>query len=292
MNQSAAPPPQPVRELPIAETISEAYKSVFENFGMWLRIMLGPAILSVPIAVFGQMLIADERAMLEEQGLEGPELTTAMMSAAWPELLLANVISFVPYVFFAVAWHRFLLLGEKPGSVLAPLFPSLRHVRFYLYTVLLVLAIGVAAALVGTVGALVVALLSGAAGANALQAPLFLLLLILTLYVTARLQFTFPALAVDEHYGFGDSWRNTRGQGWRFLLALSCCMLPPMIFSLVMIRILGGVTELSTLFFVNNFILAAIGLLATAIVISAVSSAFRTCTGWIPPPVHQPPANV
>ena len=291
MNQSAAPPPQPVRELPIAETISEAYKSVFENFGMWLRIMLGPAILSVPIAVFGQMMIADEQAMLEEQGLEGPEATTAMMSAAWPELLLANLISFVPYVLFAVAWHRFLLLGEKPGSALAPLFPSLRHVRFYLYTLLLVLVIGVAAALVGTVGALVAALLSGAAGANVLQAPLFLLLFMLTLYVTARLQFTFPALAVDEHYGFGDSWRNTRGQGWRFLLALSCCFVPPLFFSLIMTLILGGATSFSILFFVNAFILAAIGLLTTAIVISAISAAFRTCTGWIPPPANQPPAN-
>ena len=292
MNQSAAPPPQPVRELPIAETISEAYKSVFENFGMWLRIMLGPAILSVPIAVFGQMMIADEQAMLEEQGLEGPEATTAMMSAAWPELLLANLISFVPYVLFAVAWHRFLLLGEKPSSALAPLFPSLRHVRFYLYILLLLLVVGMAAALVGSVGALVAALLSGAAGANALQAPLFLLLFMLTLYVAARLQFTFPALAVDEHYGFGDSWRNTRGQGWRFLLALSCCFVPPLFFSLIMSLILGGATGFSILFFVNAFILAAIGLLTTAIVISAISAAFRICTGWIPPPVHQPPANV
>lgn len=292
MNQSAAPPPQPVRELPIAETISAAYKSVFENFGVWLRIMLAPAILSVPIAYFGQMLVAEEQARLAELDLEGPEATTAFMSAAWPELLLANLVSFVPYVLFAVAWHRFLLLGEKPASALSVLWPAARHLRFYLYTLLLVLVIGVAAALVGTVGALIAALLSGAAGANALQAPLFLLLFMVTLYVTARLQFTFPALAVDEHYGFGDSWRNTRGQGWRFLLALSCCFLPPLFFSLFMTLILGGVADLSILFFVNSFILAAVGLLTTAIVISAISAAFRTCTGWIPPPVHQPPANV
>ncbi len=292
MNQSAAPPPQPVRELPIAETISAAYKSVFENFAVWLRIMLGPAILSVPIAYFGQMLVAEEQAKLTEMGLEGPELTTAFMSAAWAELLLANLVSFVPYVLFAVAWHRFLLLGEKPASPLTVLFPVARHFRFYLYTLLLVLVIGVAAALVGTVGALIAALLSGAAGSNVLQAPLFLLLFMVTLYVTARLQFTFPALAVDENYGFGDSWRNTRGQGWRFLLALSCCFLPPLFFSLFMTLILGGAADVSLLFFINSFVLAAVGLLTTAIVISAISVAFRTCTGWIPPPAPQPPATV
>ncbi len=292
MNQSAAPPPQPVRELPIAETISSAYKSVFENFAVWLRIMLAPAILSVPIAYFGQMLVAEEQARLTEMGLEGPELTTAFMSAAWAELLLANLVSFVPYVLFAVAWHRFLLLGEKPASPLSVLFPVARHIRFYFYTLLLVLVIGVAAALVGIVGALIAALLSGAAGANALQAPLFLLLFVVTLYVTARLQFTFPALAVDEKYGFGDSWRNTRGQGWRFLLALSCCFLPPLFFSLFMTLLLGGVEGVSILFFINSFVLAAVGLLTTAIVISAISAAFRTCTGWIPPPAPQPPATV
>ena len=292
MNQSAAPPPQPVRELPIAETISAAYKSVFENFGVWLRIMLGPAILSVPIAVLGQMLMAEEIAKLADMGLEGPEATTAFMSAAWPQLILANLVSFVPYVLFAVAWHRFLLLGEKPRSPLSVLWPAPRHLRFYLYILLLVLVIGVAAALVGIVGALIAALLSGAAGANALQAPLFLLLFMVTLYVMARLQFTFPALAVDEHYGFGDSWRNTRGQGWRFLLVLSCCFLPPLFFNLFVALIFGGATGFSILFFVNSFIIAAVGLLTTAIVISAISAAFRTCTGWIPPPVHQPPANV
>ena len=59
-----------------------------------------------------------------------------------------------------------------------------------------------------------------------------------------------------------------------------------------MTLILGGAADVSLLFFINSFVLAAVGLLTTAIVISAISVAFRTCTGWIPPPAPQPPATV
>ncbi len=288
----SAPPPQPVRELPIADTINEAYRSVLGNFGAWFRIMLGPAVLAVPMAAIGQMMIQAEQVQLAESGLTGPEAATAFLQAAWPGLLIGNLLSLIPYVFFAVAWHRFLLLGEQPGSPAAAVWPAARHFRFYLFTLLLIVVVAIAGTFVGLFGALVAALLSGAAGEGALQLPLFLLIFMITLYVAARLQFAFPAMAVDEHYGFLDSWRNTRGQGWRFLFVLSCCFLPPLFFSLFMTLILGGATGLSILFLINSFILAAIGLLATAVVISAVTIAFRTCTGWIPPQQSAPPASV
>lgn len=288
----SAPPSQPVRELPIADTINEAYRSVFANFGAWFRIMLGPAALAVPMAAIGQVLLHAEQVKLAESDLTGPAAATAFLQAAWPEILLGNLLSLVPYVFFAVAWHRFLLLGEQPTSPFVALSPAVRHLRFYVFTIVLLLVAATAGAVVGLFGALIAALMSGATGESALQLPLFLLIFMLTLYVAARLQFAFPALAVDENYGFLDSWRNTRGQGWRFLFVLSCCFLPPLFFSLFMTLILGGATGLSILFLINSFILAAIGLLATAVVISAVSIAFRTCTGWIPPQQSAPPASV
>ena len=288
----SAPPPQPVRELPIADTINEAYRSVLTNFGVWFRIMLGPAVLAVPMAVISQILIQDEQVELAESGLTGPEAATAFLQAAWQGLLIGNLLSLIPYVFFAVAWHRFLLLGEQPASLVFAVLPAARHFRFYIFTLLLLVVVSIAGAFVGLFGALIAAFLSGAAGHGALQFPLFLLVFMMTLYVAARLQFAFPAMAVDEHYGFLDSWRNTQGQGWRFLFVLTCCFLPPLFFSLFMALILGGATGISALFLINSFILAAIGLLATAVVISAISIAFRTCTGWIPPQQSTPPASV
>lgn len=287
----SAPPPQPVRELPISDTVSEAYRSVFSNFAAWFRIMLGPAALAVPMAAIGQVLLRTEQEKMVTSGLEGPEAAAAFLQAAWPEMLLGNLLSLIPYVFFAVAWHRFLLLGERPATPVGALWPMPRHLRFYLFTLLLFGVVAAAGLSVGLVGALIAALFSGATGPNMLQLPLFLLIFMLTLYVAARLQFTFPAVAVDERYGFLDSWRNTRGQGWRFLFVLSCTFLPPLFFNFFMALILSS-TGFTLLSLINSFILAAIGLLTTAIVISAVSIAFRTCTGWIPPQQSPPPATV
>lgn len=286
----SAPPPQPVRELPIAETIGEAYRSVLGNFGTWFKIMLAPAALAIPLSVLSRILLAPEEAKFAGQNMGDPEVLSALIQSAWPELTISYLLSLIYYVLFAVAWHRYLLLGEKPASAIATLRPDARHLRFYLYTIyLLLIASGLLAVLL-FVGGSILGLFGGAAVALRLLFSLFVLVFLF--YAVARLQFAFAAVAVDEQYGFLDSWRNTRGQGWRFLTVLACCTLPPMFFNLFMFALFGGAQGNSFLALINSFVLAAVGLLCIAILISAISCAFRTCTGWIPPQAPSPPASV
>ncbi len=286
----SAPPSQPVRELPIAETISEAYRTVFENFGAWFKIMLGPAALAVPIAVLSKALLAPEEAKFAGQNMSDPEVFAALIQSAWPELLLSYLLSLIYYVLFAVAWHRYLLLQESPASALAAFKPSARHLRFYFYTIYLILIASGLLAVLLFIGGSILGLLGD--GAGALRLLFSLLALVFLFYAVARLQFAFAAVAVDEQYGFLDSWRNTRGQGWRFLTVLACCTLPPMFFNLFMFALLSAAQGNSLLALISSFILAAVGLLCISVLISAISVAFRTCTGWVRPQPSPPPSTV
>ena len=293
MNQPA-PPSQPVRQLPIAETIGAAYRSVLDNFAAWLQIMAGPALLAVAIAVIERSLFEAKLAEWVELDPESPEAIVALVQAVLLEIVLGDLIALIPYVFFAVAWHRFVLLGERSTFGFGALRPERRHLKFYLYVILLsivvFLALGVVAGPVLLISKLLVG--NSEVGMALIVASLIALLIVISLYVTVRLQFVFPALAVEEQYGFGDSWRNTRGQGWRLLFVLACCFLPPLFVGAVLSALFFGTASPSVLFFINQFVILAIGFLATAVCVSAISIAFRICTGWIPPPANQPPATV
>ena len=288
------PPSQPVRKLPIAETIGEAYRSVFNNLAAWLQITVGPVLLAVAIAVIERALFGSglaERAVLNS---ESPEAITTLVQAVWLVTVLEDFIACIPYVFFAVAWHRFVLLGERPTFALNVLRPERRHMKFYLYIILLIMFYSLATAFIAvSILSIITTTSDGAEVAVFLVILLlFLLFVFISIYVNVRLQFVFPALAVDEQYGFGDSWRNTCGQAWRLLLVLVCCFLPLLFVGIALSAPLLGAMSNTVLFFISPFIISAIGLLATAVCVSAISIAFRTCTGWIPPAADQPPANV
>ena len=289
----SAPPRQPVRKLRIAETIGEAYSSVLNNFAACLRIMLAPALLAVPIAAIGFALVQTRVADIIGSDSEGSESMLVVMQSAWLEIALGELIGFIPGVFFAVAWHRFVLLGERPRFALNVIRPRALHFKFYLYFIMFLLVIAFVTGLLTGIGALIATLLPGssATGVYLVIGPLLPLNLVLSLYLTARLEFVFPAVAVGEHYSFFNSWRNTRGQGWRLLLVIVCCFLPPLFLTEMLSAFFIKPASLSVLFFISSFVSVVLGFLATAVVVSAVSIAFRTCTGWIPPPANQPPAN-
>ncbi len=267
---SMGPPPQAVQDLPIGDTVKAAYSSVLGGFPGFVRVALVP--LAMSILLYGLQL-----------ALRGSTAVTIVV-----ELLLL-----VPYTLFAVAWHRIVLLGQATPAPMVPVWQS-RHWRFLGYTLIMTaISYGFAAPYVPLLSPLA----TGGSTVSLWQPLLLMFLLLFGTYVVLRLSFVFPAVAVDESYRFADSWRHTKNQGLRLMAAMFLTLLPAMAGVMIILQFLMNVVppnmDSGTSVVPNAGDSAAFGPVAQAIELvlryilialslSVLSTAFRTCTGWVP----------
>jgi len=268
---SVGPPPRAVQDLPVGDTMKAAYASVFGRFAELIRAALVP--LAMSFLLYGLML-----------AVRG---TPAVV-------VLVELLSLLPYTLFAVAWHRVVLLGQ--AAMPTPVMPvwQRRHWRFLGYT-LIVTALTYGFSLL--YAPLIAALLVEGSTVNLWQSLLLMFMLLFGTYVVLRLSFVFPAVAVDESYRFADSWRHTKDQGLRLLGAMFLTLLPAMAGIMIMFQFLlsllsplqgpsasvVSVPEDPTAF---GPVAQAINLVLRYVIIAlslgVISTAFKTCTGWVP----------
>ncbi|WP_308917671.1 hypothetical protein [Jannaschia sp. LMIT008] len=144
-----------------------------------------------------------------------PEVVAQMAEGSMWMLLLALVnVFFVLWV--AVAWHRYVLLGEEPRGVVPPLHG--RATVGYLGRSILVGILAVlTAAAVGTMAAVLVLPIIGASG----YAIVYAVMLFVAMLVFYRLALVLPATAIDTPMTLQDSLLATRGHsGTVVVLAL------------------------------------------------------------------------
>lgn len=118
-----------------------------------------------------------------------------------PLLFLAAMVSIAGGIWIAIAWHRYILLGEEPGGYL-PEFNGRRLLSYFGWSVVL----GLILVPVTLAAALLAALLGPAA--------LMLAALVSTFIVTVvlyRIALVLPARAVDQPLRLGEAWRATSG---------------------------------------------------------------------------------
>ncbi len=273
------PPPLALRKLPVGATFAEAYSLVFARLGPLVKAAAFPYLMSTVLAVFS---------------LTAP--------SNWALTMLVAIMGFVPYTIFGVSWHRLTLLGPSAGAPSVAPSWNRRHWRFLGYAL--------AVTLIGY-GLMLMIMLSGMLLASAIGFLAGFIIfggLIVFFYWMMRLSFVFPAVAVDEAYRLAHAWTHTRGQGFR-LIGLMILTTVPMIAAY---WVLGGILGLAFLgdltmpmgmegaapeavmqgfmaenaarFIVFQLFMAAVGYLLTALLVSAISIAFRSCTGWVPAP--------
>jgi hypothetical protein len=267
------PPPAPLHDLPIGETVATAYRTVFGRFKNLTRAALIPFLLSVLIMALS---LAVEQGSLLFEAL--------------------GLLTLVPYTLFAVPWHRAVLLDAPP-----PVIPSWekRHWRFLGY-LLIVTAVSYGMSfLYRPILASVQLAPSGpeAAALDPRAAFAALIGLVLVMYLFLRISFVFPAVAVDEFYGLALAWRHSKGQGLRLFGAMFSTMILAYLGATIVLQIaltpfIGVLREsddLSLFMMVVESLNLAINYILIALSLSVISIAFRTCTGWIPevpgPPV-------
>lgn len=289
-------PPGPVATLPIWASVAAVFRTVLiENLRHFPRAVLAPLLLSLLLLL---LQIRFGTPLVQEAGAPPPTPS--------PLDLLLSFAGLVPYVIFAVAWHRLVLLGPARGR--PDLQPSWRrrHLHFLGYLLLLGLMAGLALVILGIAASLLLPDPAPGAepgGARPLLAlAVTLLLLLLVGWFTLRLCFVLPARALDERYGLSDSWRQTRGQGLRILAVLVLVQVAIAIPSLIVVTLIGagsGVVSLVNEMGGGHVLEAGILLLgvlpvlvlgflasylATALGVTVLSQAFKTCSGWQPAP--------
>ena len=275
------PPRAALRKLPVVATAKEAYARVFSNPRLLARAALAPFCLSLALIVVS--------------------FTVPVVSALG---YLFGLLGLLPYTFFGVAWHRLTLLGPVAGApALLPAWAP-RHWRFLGYLLATTLIGASATAVVFSIGLMAIQPEAGSLPAVAGLMPVVGFAIVA--YVMIRLSFVFPAVSVDESYRLRHAWAHTKGQGLRLLGATLLAAVPMVALVYGVNEILGallfaepapapgqdGVSPIAQMeafvdanlgaLMLTQVVTAAINYVLMALMVSVISIAFRTCTGWVP----------
>jgi hypothetical protein len=297
-------PANPVGKLPVLSTVIEAYRFVFGQ-----PVSLATA-LAVPFALW--YLLQWEVTLLILEGVDAmlSPIDAGSRAVAGKLQVYTNISAQLTFwlfaeTLFAVAWHRFVLLGSSAARPRLFTFWRGRHWRFfgYLWIMLLVFHLPTSPPLLLTlVAGLDVSL--GQAALTWISAGVLLLDVVLT-YLLVRVSLVFPASTIDRNCSVRESWSGTHGQGLRLLIATSFGMMPLLL--LVILEFFRGTSEVvirgDQITFVEQPILGSykadatvtmfVVFLATALTVTLLSLAYRHCTGLQSPSVadDQEPAG-
>jgi len=168
--------------LDITATVSEAYKGAWSHFGEMVKLVWAPVAIYVAASVLHTNYL--------QTRLEGvsPEDTEAMATAVlgWPTAAMILITLFL-WPMIAVAWHRFILLGETSTSAVYFRFGQ-REARFLLVTIFLSLL---------AVPGLLVIMVGGATALALFTLPVGLVIMVAGLIYGLRLSLLLPAVATD-----------------------------------------------------------------------------------------------
>lgn len=268
--------------LPVWGTAVDSYRTVFvEHRGHLPRALCVPFLLS--------LLLSFLALHVTDFGQSRPEGMAAVATA-----LLWRVACAVPFVLFAVSWHRLMLFGPEEGR--PPLWPSLgeRHVVFFGYVILAAVVFFLFGEVLTGLG-IVLLVMTLPSGFDVELGALFGLSFNLAAsYIVVRICFVYPATAADRAYPLTDAWTDTKPIRWRLFAAIFVTTLPCALFG-VLFHIVSdgnqplsmpgtaGATswqELAAILMANEAVIDLAAYLTAALGTSLVSRVFMQRIGW------------
>lgn len=268
MSASQTPPEKAVQTLAIVPSVTAAYSHLFSN----LRAV--PAAICMPVLIYVLWYV-----FVSFSGAGGVVATPDQAPGA--RFLLLLVVAFLVQVFATsllyVGWLRLALLGPADGwpRFLYPI--QRRHFRFFGTALLVVAIVFFAVLLIGLIASLLLP-----------QSVAMVIIAIAYFMLFVKFSFVFPAIAVDEAYGLRNAWQQSNGQEFRLFAGFFLCLLPTLLLSVLVnwdafSQLMNNqqVQVSPTPFWVDAFV-TLFGVLNGLAVISYLSIAFRTCTGWVP----------
>ncbi len=169
-------------KLDVVGTVTESYKGAWSHFGDMVKLVWAPVVVYIAANILHSMSVQQVTGEIDPGDIE------AALQASWGwQTVVVTLLGLFLWPIIAVAWHRFILLGETSSTALYFKFGR-REARFMLTSIFLSLLV-VPGVLVMVVGA-------GTALA-AFAVPVGFLLIIAGLIYLLRLSLLLPAVATD-----------------------------------------------------------------------------------------------
>ncbi|WP_421861967.1 hypothetical protein [Parvibaculum sp.] len=234
--------------LDVVKTIGEAYRGAWEHLGEMVRLIWLPGLLYLALS------IASVFVDIEEQRVAA---------------VLINLASLFLWPIIAVAWHRFILLGDAPSGHFHIAFGR-REARYLVVSVFLTLLF-----VPGFVLSVAPAFMPANMTAS-LVSFLGVILVMVGIYFMARLTLLLPAVSVGDPINPRLVLERTRGNFWRLVLVFAAVVLPMLIVALLVGALLEGSFAMR---------LVAVGILSLVLIffalvnIAILSIAYRELIG-------------
>ncbi len=201
-------------KLDVIGTMTEAYKGAGSHFSdmirkVWVPVTLYLAGMVAVTSLLQSKLVAiNPEASPEEMQQHVAELLQSMVG--WP-LIVAILLSLFVWPIIAVAWHRFILLGETGTSAFSIRFGQ-REARFLIISIFLML-LQLPSMIVDTLSCTVDPQSAAASTFAFVSAVLYLA----GIFYFIRLSLLLPAASIDEPLDVGRILTITKGNFWRLL---------------------------------------------------------------------------
>jgi len=206
------------KKLTIMPIVNEAYSGAWSHTGEMIRLIWLPGLLYIIVSLFSSFYQTRDQIWLA---------------------VLLNLAGLFLWPIIAVAWHRFILLGDMTSKAASFHFGR-REARFLMVTIFLFLMLVPSLMFMTMANQLMVSSpeQQGTISAFALAG---LVLLGLAIAYLPRLALLLPAIAVDDALDPRQLLEATRGNFWRLVAILALTSLPVVIAYMLLSEVVAAI---------------------------------------------------
>lgn len=237
------------RRLDVIAAVREAYSGSWRHLGEMLRLIWLPGTLYLALSLVGALL-ADSGQVVLRIAIEFASLFL------WPII--------------AVAWHRFILLGDAPVGAYQISFGQ-RESRFLVVSFFLVLLL-----LPGFFITTLTSQMQGLGPSASLIGFAGILLAFIGIYFLVRLLLLLPAVAIDEPINARLILERTRGNFWRLV---AICILSSLPLVVVYWLVMSVALSLGISVAVPMLLAAVLSIFFAIVNVAILSIAYRELIG-------------
>lgn len=248
--------------LDVLATIREAYGGAWTHFGEMIRLIWLPGLLYLVFSTASSFMDVEEQF--------------------FPVLLL-ELASLFLWPFIAVAWHRFILIGDAPAGAFRFSFGR-REARFLLVSVFLFLML---------VPGIVLAMAADRMAqtmTGSLLSFVGLLLLLTSIYFFVRLSLLLPAVSIGDPVDPRLLLERTRGNFWRLVAVFFSVVIPVIVLAILLGSLMAAGLALQVVA-VAGF--ALVSVFFAVVNVAVLSIAYRELIGppgSVPSPARTDPS--
>lgn len=213
-------------KLDVMGTVTEAYKGAWSHFGDMVKLVWLPVVIYLAASIMHASFVQTQMQGVDTDDRQAMMAALANIFASWQTITLFLLSMFLWSV-IAVAWHRFILLGET-----SPKFAYFRFGRreaMYLITSIFLTLIF----LPGILISLQVQTMPEGDATAALFALLGMALLLAGIFFAVRLALVLPAVATDGAVDAKGILEATEGNFWRMAATHAINFLGIMVLNIV-----------------------------------------------------------